>query len=78
MKIKAQFEFDGELPKELWWIAYGDWGDEQIDVTLEPQNGDLALVVTRVNPVTKDVTVVQLKTECTGMRVIGTIPDQDA
>lgn len=78
MKIKVNFEFEGEVPKELWWLAYADWGDEQIDVTLEPQEGDLALVVTRINPVTKDVTVVQLKTECTGMNVIGTIPEENA
>ncbi len=78
MKLKVQFEFEGELPKELWWLAYSDWDDGKIEVTLEPSEGDLSLVVTRMEPLTKDVDVMQLKTVCNGMRIIGAIPDQNA
>ncbi len=70
MKIKVQFEFEGELPKELWWLADVDWGDENVVITLENN----ALVLThKLLP-----SGIQLKTEFTGMRVVGTIPEQNA
>ena len=78
MKLKVQFEFDGELPKELWWIAYADWDSEEFDITLEPEEGDLVLVITRMDPLTKAVDVMQLKTVCNGMRVIGSTPEENA
>ncbi len=70
MKIKVQFEFEGELPKELWWLADVDWGDENVAITLENN----ALVLTHKQLPSG----IQLKTEFTGMHVIGTIPEQNA
>ncbi len=68
MKIKANFEFEGELPKELWWIDDVDWGDEEVRITLEQGN----LVLRRGH------SIIPLKTKCTGMNVIGILRDLDS
>lgn len=72
MKIKAKFEFEGELPKELWWINDVDWGDEAVMLTLEEFGKGIQLVLTHGE------SVLPLKTEFTGMEIFGTIRDQDA
>jgi hypothetical protein len=79
MKIKVQFEYEGELPKELWWVAYADWKDplDPLDVTIETLNGKDVLVLTRMEPLTKNVDVMELKTNFTGMRVIP-VPEENA
>ncbi len=74
MKIKVSFEFEGEIPKELWWLGFADWGDQGVSVALKH---DPALVLSFQKRNDIPVTM-QLKTECTGINVTGCTPNLDA
>lgn len=69
MKIKARFEFEGELPKGLWWINDVDWGDEEVVITLEDEGGDLVLFLNH------NGRSIPLITEFTGMEILGTLKE---
>lgn len=64
MKVKVQFTFEAELPQEHEDLATIDWGDEQVNFSLEEVEGNLELVLMRRNKTRLGVDWCNLKTEC--------------